>query len=139
MSTMPLVGWNDRYSVGIYVFDVEHMQLLVLINDLYDAMVSGVSEAAILAILTGITAFAAHHFAHEEEFFHTTGYSDGEAHRAEHRRLLEEIALFKEWCADGDVRSIAVDLSAFLTTWFTEHTMGLDRTFCVHLRKIGIR
>jgi len=40
---------------------------------------------------------------------------------------------------NNDVQTVAINLSAFLTKWFTEHTRGLDREFCVHLRKLGIR
>jgi hemerythrin len=136
---MTLVKWNDSYSVGVYVFDVEHRHLLALINDLYDAMLVGISEKDIHAILAAITTFAEGHFAHEEEFFAVVHYTGGEAHRLEHKRLLGEIQVFKEWCANGEIRLIAIDLSAFLTHWFTDHTLGLDREFCSHLRKLGIR
>jgi hemerythrin len=136
---MTLVKWTENYSIGVYVFDVEHRQFLALINDLYDAMLSGISEKDILTILSGLTTFAEGHFAHEEEFFAVLHYAGGEAHRLDHQRFLVEIQMFKEWCGNRDVRSIAIDLSAFLTKWFTEHTLGLDREFCMQLRKLGIR
>lgn len=136
---MPLVRWNNSFSVGIYVFDLEHMQLLALVNNLFDAMVSGLDEKKILSILNGVTDFAEGHFAHEEEFFQITGYAGGEAHRSEHRHLLNEIQWFKESAIDTDARTVAINLSGFLTMWFTEHTVGLDREFCGHLRKLGIR
>lgn len=136
---MPLVGWSDRYSIGVYLFDVEHMQFLALLNDLYDAIVCGLSEPAVNSVLNGAIAFAERHFAHEEEFFAVSGYPGAEAHCAEHRRLLEEIYSFRQLREAGDLRALTIDLNIFLVRWFTEHTMGQDREFGAHLRAIGVR
>jgi hemerythrin len=134
---MPLIGWNRTFELGVYVFDAEHMQLLALVNDLYEAIITGVNDEAIYAVIAGLHAFLVRHSAHEEAFFHISGYPGAEAHLAEHRKLLDELEHFRK--SYSDARELAFDLNAFLLRWFSDHILGLDREFCLHLRRIGIR
>jgi|WetSurMetagenome_2_1015567.scaffolds.fasta_scaffold498106_2 hemerythrin len=136
---MPLVKWTNNFSVGIYVFDTEHMQLLSLVNDFYDAILAGIDERSVLAILNGLIKFTERHFAHEEEFFDVSGYPGAEAHRAEHRKLARELLTFRDVRLKQDIHELAIDLNVFLIKWFTEHTIGMDREFCAELRKLGVR
>jgi hemerythrin len=134
---MPLIRWSRHLELGIYVFDAEHMQLLGLVNDLYDAIFDDINPAAVAAVVTGMGVFIARHSAHEEKFFHVCGYPDAEAHIAEHRRLSRDIARFRH--RQGCAAELAYDLNTFLLGWFTDHILGRDRDYCEHLRKIGIR
>ncbi|GAA0533544.1 hemerythrin [Rhizomicrobium palustre] len=136
---MPLVKWTSSLSVGVYVFDVEHMQLFTLVNDFYESILAGVDKQAIRVILNGLHAYAERHFAHEEEFFDVCRYKKAAEHRMEHARLLVELEAFRNELLDGDINSIIVNLSDFLVTWSTHHTLSHDREFCAELRKIGIR
>lgn len=134
---MPLISWNRTFELGVYIFDAEHMQLLSLVNDLYDAIVNGVSDEAIFAVINRLHAFVLRHGAHEEEFFHISGYAGAAAHLAEHRKLVEDLEKFRR--SHNDARELAYDLNTFLLKWFSDHILGLDREFCSHLRRIGIR
>ncbi len=42
---MPLVKWNEKLSVGVSIIDDEHKNLVEMLNELYDAMLSKKSEA----------------------------------------------------------------------------------------------
>ena len=134
---MPLIRWSRRLELGVYLFDAEHMQLLSLVNDLYDTIVNGINEDALFAVINGMNTFVEKHSAHEEEFFHISGYRDAAAHIAEHRKLIVDIERFRH--AEARPSEIAFELNTFLIRWFTDHILGLDRDFCAHLRKIGIR
>jgi hemerythrin len=134
---MPLVRWNRSFELGVYVFDAEHMQVLALVNDLYDAILGGLSEGALNAVQSGMRNFIERHSAHEEEFFHVSGYRDAEAHIAEHRRLAHEIDEIRQ--SHADLAEATYDTNRLLLRWFFEHIMERDRAFCVHLRKLGVR
>lgn len=134
---MPLIRWSRHLELGVYVFDTEHRQLLGLVNDLYEAVIAGINEAALLSIINGMSVFIERHSAHEEEFFHACDYRNASDHIAEHRKLAADIERFRH--ADASPPDTAFELNAFLIHWFSDHILGLDRDFCEHLRKIGIR
>lgn len=134
---MPLIRWSRKFELGVYIFDAEHMQLLSHVNDLYEAIIDGISENALYTVLNGIGSFVQRHSAHEEEFFHVSGYRNAPAHIAEHRRLADDLERIRHSRAGPN--AVAYDVNAFLLTWFTDHILGLDREFCVHLRNLGIR
>jgi hemerythrin len=136
---MPIVSWNSRFSVGVYLFDSEHKQLLELVNDFYDAVLARMDAHEILTILDSLIRFAESHFAHEEEFFDACRYGGADLHKAEHRRLSQELQQLRGIGVCGDIRPLVYDLNAFLVRWFTVHTDGPDREFCSELRKLGIR
>lgn len=121
------------------MFDAEHRQILGLVNDFYESVISGVTEKALLTVLNGLILSSANHFAHEEEFFDLCRYSGGDAHKAEHQKLLRELMEFREVRLKGDLRELAFDMNIVLVRWFTVHTVSLDREFCTELRKLGIR
>jgi len=134
---MALLQWKPEYAIGIEEVDFEHRALIDLINELDAGLQTNASElGAALASLGEIQARIAAHFALEEKVMRELGYSELAGHKAEHERLLDEIADIADDCAQASV----VDrdrLAASLDHWFTDHFKTFDARFHQSLARSG--
>ena len=119
-----LLTWIDEYALGIEEVDEDHQALIKLINDLHAALDKGSSDEDIVQFLTEVHARFAAHFAEEERIMRRSGYSEYDAHKGDHARLLDEILdLIDDY---GEVYSLAPALlGTRLENWFMVH-------FCTH-------
>ena len=51
---MALLTWQDKYSVGIAQIDDQHKQLIIMINELNDAMLAGKGKDVLMLSLIHI-------------------------------------------------------------------------------------
>ncbi|HON01092.1 MAG TPA: hemerythrin domain-containing protein, partial [Acidobacteriota bacterium] len=59
---MPLIQWENRFSVGIRKLDQQHKGLVGMINELHDAMKAGKGQEVISEIVQRLAAYARNHF-----------------------------------------------------------------------------
>lgn len=130
---MPFVEWTEEFSVGIPEVDREHQTLLALINELYDAVESGVGHEALNKVLDGLILYVSYHFAHEEGLFLRTKYPGYEKHRQQHQALT---GMVKEIYLDfqaGKSDTLPQQVLEFLKNWLYDHILGADRAFGVYV------
>jgi hemerythrin len=60
---MGLITWDQIFSVKVVLIDQQHQMLVQMINDLYDAMVTGEENDAIGKLIDRLHTYAAMHFA----------------------------------------------------------------------------
>ncbi len=115
-----LLTWMDEYALGIEEIDEDHQALMILINELHAALGAGASDADIVRFLTEVHARIAAHFAVEERIMRRSGYTEYDAHKGDHARLLDEILdLTDDY---GEAYSVAPDLlGTRLEDWFMVH------------------
>ena len=117
---MNLIEWKDEFSVGVAAVDVEHRDLIDLINDLHGMLGQGASQQHVTDALGEIFAQISAHFALEERFMRNRQYPDYLAHKADHEALLDELRDIMDRVEDDG--SYEEDrLSRELERWFTEH------------------
>jgi hemerythrin len=117
---MSLIEWKDEFSVGVTAVDLEHRDLIDLINDLHALMQKNATHDQVMSSLGEIFAQISAHFALEEKFMRDTGYDGFAAHKEDHESLLDEIRDIMDRVEDDG--SYDEDrLSAELERWFTEH------------------
>ncbi|MDE6891092.1 MAG: response regulator [Lachnospiraceae bacterium] len=122
--------WQDRFNIGVEVVDKAHKQLFATMNRLL-----GVSEHKVKSRWVceeGIKYLRSHtmkHFAEEEEYMKSIGYSGYERHRRIHRtfRLTTLPALEKEledtnYSVDAVRHFLGVCIG-----WMTGHTLTEDQ------------
>ncbi len=51
---MPLIQWNESFSVNVVEIDKQHQKLVGMINDLYDAMHQGKGNDVLGKIIDGL-------------------------------------------------------------------------------------
>ena len=117
---MSLIEWKDEFSVGVASVDVEHRDLIELINDLHDLLGEGPTQAQVLEALGEIFAQISAHFALEERFMRESSYSAYPDHKDDHESLLDELRDIMDRVEDDGSYEEA-RLSRELERWFTEH------------------
>lgn len=134
---MPLIRWDDSFSVGIAEIDAQHRRLIEMINELYDAMRQRKGKAVLSQILDAMTEYAAVHFATEERYFVKFFYPETENHRKEHRDFKKKVAELRARF-EADEIGITGEVIDFLSTWLKAHIKGSDKKYGPFLIERGV-
>ena len=129
---MALIEWRDEFSVGVSDVDLEHRQLIGLINRLHAALAKENAQVSVLDFLAEINAHIAAHFALEEKIMREHGYDQYAEHKQDHERLLDEIRDIMDDYEENALYSDA-ELSERLERWFSEHFRTRDARLHKHL------
>ncbi|MEJ5299442.1 MAG: bacteriohemerythrin [Thermodesulforhabdaceae bacterium] len=135
---MPIVRWDDSFSVGIAEIDAQHKRLVEMINELYDAMRQRKGKDVLSEILDGMMSYAAVHFATEEKYFVQYFYPETESHRKEHRDFKKKADEFKKRFESNEI-GVAGEVVDFLATWLKSHIKGSDKKYGPFLNEKGLR
>jgi hemerythrin-like metal-binding protein len=133
-----LLSWNAQFSVGVPEIDVQHQRIVALINELYDAIESGESEAAVNRTLHALVDYTQTHFLFEERLMREAGYPDYADHVAMHEGLVLKVADLAEMNRqDGSVKLGNV-LIGFLYDWLTHHILEHDKLYVPYLKQAQV-
>ena len=117
---MSLITWKDEFSLGVAAVDVEHRELIELINDLDAAMQEQATHDAVVQALGEIYARISAHFALEEKIMRDARYDGYDAHKQDHESLLDGLLDVID-SVDEIGRYDRTALSRDLDRWFSEH------------------
>jgi len=134
---MPLLNWNQGYSVNISQIDSQHKKLVDIINDLHDSMKAGKSKEILGKILDELINYTANHFKTEEELFDRYGYPDKNTHKRQHSDLVDQVLKFKSNYESGK-SVLSIDLMNFLKDWLVQHMTGSDKKYSSYLNGKGV-
>ncbi|MDH3756213.1 MAG: bacteriohemerythrin [Gammaproteobacteria bacterium] len=128
---MSLVEWKDEFNLGIEEVDIEHRNLVALINALHEAMLAGASRADIVEGITQIYTLVSTHFDREEAFMRETRYMAYAEHKEDHEVLLDDLREILDQVRSGG-RYAEERLSDDLQYWFSEHFRTHDARLHQH-------
>ena len=129
---MPLIEWNDAFSVGNQQLDGQHKKLLHIINTLHDAMKNGRGEEVILSVLKELQQYVQDHFKAEEALMKIYSYPDIASHKAEHEVATQKVnKFFIEYERKND--KLSIDVLNFLSDWFQNHMLQSDRKYIPYM------
>ncbi len=134
----PFLVWRDEFEVGVQIIDDQHRTLVELVNELGDDLVAGRDRDEVLGSLRALIRFTAEHFATEERLMSEHGGGPGEEHhRAEHRRLFDEVRALTldEESTEADAAAVTM---RFLRDWLLRHIEVEDRPLSDWLRRHGV-
>jgi hemerythrin-like metal-binding protein len=114
--------------------DAQHRHVLEVVNQLHQAMKLKQGRDTIARILCQLIAETRTHFGDEERLMSRHGYpqADFDRHKAEHKKLLQEIDDLERRFSDGDLLmsfSIMMDIRA----WAMKHIVTADKALGVFL------
>ncbi len=134
---MPLLTWDNTFSVNNETIDNQHKDLFKYLNELSDAMSSGKGNEVISKILDSLLSYTTTHFKHEEEIFDKYNYPDKDFHIAKHEEFVAKIVQFKN---DFDMGKalLSVKILRFLTDWLKEHINGTDKDYVEFFESKGL-
>jgi hemerythrin len=122
---MSLLQWKPEYSVGVESMDVEHQEMIDLINEIYEKLDSNPDADQIEQCLGDIFSTISMHFALEERLMRKNNYAEYPAHKDDHEKLLDQIRdLMDDF--ESDTAAGAVKLEQGLSDWFAGHFATFD-------------
>lgn len=122
---MTLLKWNPSYALGIPSVDLEHREMIRMINQAYERIAGSADPGVIEACLENIYAGIAAHFALEERYMHRAGYTEYGSHKADHEDLLDQIRDMMDVHAEDPARGREM-LRQELSNWFSRHFATFD-------------
>ncbi len=122
---MTLLQWKPAYSLAIPAVDLEHREMIGLINECYERMGSDADTAAIERFLGEIHAGIAAHFALEEQLMQRSNYPEYGAHKEDHEDLLDQIRDFMDRFDEDREAGLRL-LQQRLADWFGRHFATFD-------------
>ena len=125
---MVMVQWQDSFSVGVTAMDIQHKQLVAMVNQLYEAMRLSKGDAIIGTILPSLAQYTKTHFAAEEKVMKDAGFPGLAAHQAIHHKLTHQVNDLLEKIKAGRMVP-TVSLASFLKDWLVNHIQGQDKQY----------
>jgi hemerythrin len=135
---MPLIQWNPSYSVKVGEIDSQHQKLIVMINELNDAMLKGKGKDILSPIIDGLIAYTQVHFSKEELLFDKYQYPDAAAHKAEHVAFVKKVSDFRDGFRKGQM-NLTINIMDFLSDWLVKHICGTDKKYSDFFNKNGVK
>jgi hemerythrin len=132
-----LFPWSEKYHVGIAFADVQHKQLVDIINRLHRALVDGKERVVIGKTLDELIRYTRAHFAAEEEVLQSCGYPDFLAHHSEHECLAYAVLEFYQKLMSNEMGMTAQAVD-FLKDWLGEEILEVDMKFAPFLKGKGV-
>jgi hemerythrin len=122
---MSYLEWKAEYSVGIESMDVEHREMIELINNVYGELEGRRDTDAIEGFLGEVHSAISSHFALEERIMREAGYEEYEAHKNDHEALLDQIHEMMDASFENADTGLEI-LEGNLSSWFSNHFSTFD-------------
>ncbi len=132
---MTIIPWNPGLEIGHAEIDRQHRGLVATLNRLYDMAMIGRGREELIVLVEEFERQTEQHFASEERLMDEIAYEQREAHRQEHRSMLDEIHRYCDDCVlgHGDPRA----LITYFQASFVRHLGAADRDFGATLAASG--
>ena len=119
------VMWRDEMSVGNAMIDNDHKYLISIVNTIEAAMDCEASSEALSAYVSQLYNFSYKHFQREEEYQKEIKFPYRDAHKKEHKLLMEKIRQvhndLHSHAESGIYKYTTPALVQFLRDWFMDH------------------
>ncbi len=135
---MAMITWSDNLSVNVGEIDMQHKKLVVMINELYDAMKIGKGKEITGKILDGLVSYTATHFNQEEKYFTKFSYPDADNHKKEHAAFVKKVTGFKKEFETGKV-TLTIEVMNFLSDWLFKHIKITDKKYSKFFNEKGLK
>ena len=90
-------AWHDFFEIGVDFIDDDHKNLLIIIQDIQNAIDASEHNKCIV-LLNKLITEARDHFKREEEYLEKVKYPEIETHKNYHKNLLERADTTKRIC-----------------------------------------
>ena len=127
--------WNSKkMSVGVQEIDLQHQELVAMLNNLYKEMKAANGGSVYSHTLAGLFNYASKHFEYEGSLMVKYQYPEIESHLLEHAMLLKDARKLEEKAFKS-----SLELLMFLRMWLTEHILQTDKEFGAFLNTEGVK
>ena len=135
---MPILKWDESYSVGVQVIDDEHKLLIAMINKAYDSVTNMEEDKILEELVKDMCAYAIIHFATEDSLMNKYGYPAAEVHIKMHASFAVKAEALNNMVSSGDIVE-PVKVFKFLADWLRGHILKTDKDLGVFLNEQGLK
>jgi len=128
---MPLIKWDDSFSVGNGEIDRQHLKWVNAINDLHNKLMHGsIQEMRKIALtsLESMRDYTRIHFPFEEEYMRQIGYPELQAHKQIHDKFYVKIMNYYHEIQEGKM-VINTEIMSTLMLWLQDHILVEDKKY----------
>jgi hemerythrin len=134
---MNRIEWNDSLKIGMEEIDNQHHELVVIYNELCDAIESRAGAEQTMRILRHLGHYTSVHFATEEALMRMLEYPEYEPHKRAHDALIEELRKLTHMAADLP-QGVNFQLMHMIKQWLSQHILETDVKLVPHFVARGI-
>ena len=130
---MGLFEWTPLYEVGVPAIDRQHRFLMGLVNEMFEAVVTGQGPRSAARVLEQLKAYTHSHFRFEEALL-TKAQDPGLAeHKELHRELLARLDEVQDLLEEGshEAEGKAMEL---MRSWLIDHIRDNDSEHARYMR-----
>lgn len=124
---------DDLYT-GSSLIDGDHRKLVDFVNAFFQSMQSEQSNDRVSKAMNELIVYTDEHFEREEAEMERIQYVAAFAHRAEHTKLLKQLAELKE-ILDAGGRMNTPAVASFLSGWLRDHILTQDMKLAATLKQ----
>ena len=135
---MSSIEWDEGMSVGVESMDQDHKILLLLINEINDAINNDSTHLLIKSIFEKLEKYIKEHFSKEELLMQQCNYENLEEHKKEHLKFISKIPELKKQLLDTDSVEVAQNAYLFLVDWLMQHIIVDDMSYAQTIHDHGL-
>lgn len=135
------IAWTVELETGLRQIDLQHQELVDLINEAALAHEQGRDKEMLEQILPKLSAYVIFHFSTEESLLSSSGVANhhATAHREMHREFTDQIQRLKQASTEGNHDALP-ELVEYLQSWLVNHIMATDKELARQiLSRPGVR
>ena len=134
---MPLIDWDDTYTVNVREMDSQHKMLVKLLNQLHEAIKFGCGTDILGEVFTEIVEYTRYHFNAEERLMRENGFPEYLLHKALHEELWSRLCDTRREFDGGGRAVVGIGTLQFLRDWLINHVTTKDRAIARYLNLQG--
>ena len=123
-----LIKWESSFETGLRQIDLQHQELIDLLNQTAAAHAQGEDKTLIDKLLPAMHAYILFHFGTEESLLRNTGIDPEHVrlHYQAHRLFGERLEAIQQEAARSSPKALD-GLLDYLKEWLVEHITKIDR------------
>lgn len=129
---MTFVQLMEQHRTGLTAIDAQHAEMADRLNRLYQQRAEGHGHDVLLITFNSMIGITRNHFNYEERLLESHGYSELEAHKAEHAELLRQVEELQSRLTSGSL-TFSSHVMALLKEWLIDHILEEDGAYVAHL------
>ncbi len=121
------IKWDPALRTGVGQVDDEHQELFRQADAILEAMKSGRGREELGKLINFVGQYVHKHFAAEEQLMARYQCPLAEANKQAHRQFVAKFNELKaKFDQHGASPTVALEISATLTSWLTQHIRAID-------------
>jgi hemerythrin-like metal-binding protein len=125
---MPVMTWDDIYSVKVPEIDAQHKRLFDLVNAFAEAIGDTKAIEGMKKIVQGLLQYAEFHIQYEERLLERYRYPALETQRVAHQTFIQKATDLQDRFVAGKLL-LGVEVTSFLKNWLVEHILSMDMKY----------